>query len=441
MDYKQGLSRIKDAEIRQAVSSAIELNLLPALREIAYPGHFCINADGGQFGAENTWPGLDSLQMAGAFLLMDMVDPVLKYFDFVKASQRADGNIPFAIFPEEGVRDPEARSTCLCGMNYPDDVFSYTPPNADPEKYPTREWIGLFDHWVPENPLNTLGSICYLLTAGEIFEKTADTVWLTDQIDSIERAAKYIVSRKSDQGLIGGGGFYTELPPRMNWDGITQCYTYKGFCYLVQLYTALGNQDKAEYWQTEANSVYHAFRANYWVNDHFAAYVSPSHGPVAHHGYSDVDFAAIAFGLADSDQINILWDALKKQKDFWLGDMPTQVMTKYYNFMEWELSTPPSFDNGERSQRFFYDLAAMGRVWYLESKACMAMGDYERLFASTKLVSQSGNRYGGYWHERYHPVSSGIVVPTGPPGYCEYPAILVRTVFSNPDVFMYPEEV
>jgi len=83
MDYKKAIRRIKDEEIRQAVQSAIELNLLPALTQKAYPGHFTVNADGKQFGRENTWPGLDSWQMAGAFLLMDMVDPVIKYFDFV----------------------------------------------------------------------------------------------------------------------------------------------------------------------------------------------------------------------------------------------------------------------------------------------------------------------------------------------------------------------
>ena len=32
------------------------------------PGHFSITADGAAFGADNTWPGLDSWQMAGAYL-------------------------------------------------------------------------------------------------------------------------------------------------------------------------------------------------------------------------------------------------------------------------------------------------------------------------------------------------------------------------------------
>ena len=437
MDYRQALARIKDDGIRQAVRSAIEQNLLPALTQKAYPGHFSINADGAQYGPENTWPGLDSWQMAGAFLLMDMVEPVLGYFDFVRASQRYDGNIPFAVFPEEDVREPETRLTTYSGLNYPDDVFVFPAPEAAAEKYPSRKWIGLFTHWVPENPLNVLGAVSYLLTAGEIFEKTKDTVWLAERIGSVERAAGYILTKKSDTGLIGGCGFYTEMPPRVKWDGITQCYTYKAFGDLAQLFQALGNREKAAYWKAEADAVRRAFRAQFWCRQRFACCIHPEHGPITHHGYSDVDFAAIAFGLADPAQLRILWDTLKSQKAFWWGGMPTQPVTKNYNFMDWELSSPVAFDI---DRQLVFDVAAMGRVWYLETKACMRMGDRERILDSTGLVAESGNRYGGYWHERYHPSAGGCVVPSGPPGYCEYPSILVRTVFTNPDIFMYPED-
>ena len=60
---------IADPTIRRGVVSAIVRNLLPAAGELQYPGHFSISADGAAFGADTTWPGLDSLQMTGAYLL------------------------------------------------------------------------------------------------------------------------------------------------------------------------------------------------------------------------------------------------------------------------------------------------------------------------------------------------------------------------------------
>src|SRR6476660_1941719 len=92
--------KIKDPEIRAGVAAAIQKNILPAAVETAYPGHFQIAADGSSYGGDATWPGLDSWQMAGAYLLLGRSRLAMDYFDFVWASQRKDGNVPFAIFPE-----------------------------------------------------------------------------------------------------------------------------------------------------------------------------------------------------------------------------------------------------------------------------------------------------------------------------------------------------
>ena len=46
-----------------------------------------------------------------------------------------------------------------------------------------------------------------------------------------------------------------------------------------------------------------------------------------------------------------------------------------------------------------------------------------------------GLKDGGFWHERYHPLQVQRVDWTGPRGYGEYPAILVRAVLGNPAVF------
>jgi hypothetical protein len=60
--------RIADPEIRAGVEAAVFKNLIPAATERVYPGHFTINADGGGYGSDSTWPGLDSWQMIGPYL-------------------------------------------------------------------------------------------------------------------------------------------------------------------------------------------------------------------------------------------------------------------------------------------------------------------------------------------------------------------------------------
>ena len=118
---------IADAEIRTGVEDAILKNLLPAATEQPYPGHFTITADGGAFGTNVTWPGLDSWQMAGAYLRLGRTRLVLDYLEFVRASQRPDGNLPFAIFPG----DTRSDGKWLRGLRHPEDVFTYTPPTRD----------------------------------------------------------------------------------------------------------------------------------------------------------------------------------------------------------------------------------------------------------------------------------------------------------------------
>ena len=114
----------------------------------------------------------------------------MDYFDFVRASQRKDGNVPFAIFPEM-----KANNTCLRGLKWPDDVFTYTPPKRDglpASSQKTRKWIGLFDHWQNVgDPLSTLGPVCYILTAAEIFDALKSLEWLQggaeDQKDNCDQ--------------------------------------------------------------------------------------------------------------------------------------------------------------------------------------------------------------------------------------------------------------
>ena len=60
---------------------------------------------------------------------------------------------------------------------------------------------------------------------------------------------------------------------------------------------------------------------------------------------------------------------------------------------------------------------------------------FTRLRKSVPEVSQMGQQEGWLWHERYHASEGNTVRPGGAYGYCEYAAILVRTVVSNPAAF------
>jgi hypothetical protein len=422
------VKRIPDPVIRAGVEAAITKNLVPAASERVYPGHFTINADGGGFGADTTWPGLDSWQMTGAYLLLGRTRMVLDYFDFVRASQRRDGNIPFAIF------DGETRpGGCLRGLKYPQDVFTYQPPRREglpPSSQSTRAWIGLFEHWQTQGyPLSTLGPICYLLTAAEIFDHTRSLPWLEERLDSIEAAARHLLTRRNDLGLIGGSGFYMEAPPREDCDGVTQCYTIQAFRRLAQLLRSAHHRARASRWSTEADHLARSFRKTFWRTDHFAEYLHPRRGLVDSHGLSDVNWAAVAFGLVDGRDLRRLRTRLLSEPGFWVGGMPTQVVTKPFSYEPWESS--PSSDCGVEP---FNDIAAMGRVWYLETLALRRLKARDRLVESVRNVCQAGLPE-GFWRERYHPKPDGTVSADGSRKYCEYAAVLVRVVLGNRDLF------
>jgi len=437
LGLKKQITKINDPLIKEGVESAIKNTLKPAAVQKVYPGHFTVTADGKHFGAENTWPGLDSWEMAGAYLLFGEERLVLDYFDFVQASQRKDGNIPFAIFPAES--SPGGMDTHLRGLRYPDDVYTYKPRSHEgqPEfsDMSERKWIGLFNHWqIIANPLSVLAPICYILTAHEIANKTKSDTWLKEKLASIELAGRYLLSRKSANGFISGAGFYIECPPRNQWDGVTQCYCVEAFRNLADMNARLGRIDTAESWLREANVLADEFRNIFWQRDHFAEYIHPQHGVVDFHGLSDVNWASVAFSVATKEQIQIFWSKMIAEKLFWHGDMPTQLVSKPYAYRDWELEEPLPF---ERAYGLLYDVAAMGRVWYLDTLACIKMGEKERVRESVLKVCLMGKKHDWFWYERYHPLQVWDVFPAGPKGYCEYAAILVRVVLSNPEIFCF----
>jgi hypothetical protein len=420
---------VADPEIRDGLAAAIDKNLIPAASQRAYPGHFTVTADGAGYGSDATWPGLDSWQMAGAYLLLGKTQIALDYFDFVRASQRKDGNIPWAIF--NGATRPD--TTWLSGLKYPDGLFTYTPPKREgvpASARATREWIGMFGHWQPKaTPLSNLGSTCHVLTASEIFAHTRDDAWLRERIESVESVAKWLLSRKTPgNGLIPGSGFYTELPPRHGWDGVSQCYVVHACRATAKLHAALGNADAAKQWNKDANELTAAFLRTFWQRDHFAEYVHFERGLVDSHGLSDTNWAAIAFGLASDENVKKLWPLLDAEKSMWAGGVPTQSVAKPLSYEPWEFHEKLAFGAPPLK-----DASAMGRVWYLEVEACKRVGATKRLVESTKLVCRAAKD--GYWRERYALQRNGTILPNGAEKYCEYAAVLARTVLGNPGAF------
>jgi len=418
---------IADAEIRAGVEAAVVKNMLPAATEICFPGHFTISADGQAYGGDTTWPGLDSWQMAGAYLLLGHTRLVQDYFDFVRASQRKDGHIPFAIF--SGDTQPGGH---LRGLKQPDDVFTYKPPKrkgAPASSQETKSWIGLFRHWHPKDPLGVLGPVCYILTAAEVFDAGGSLPWLRERLPSIEASAKYLLTQRDANGLMGGAGFYVELPARYKWDGVTQCYAIHAFRELARLFGAVGETASQSIWSASADKLTDAFHSAFWRKDHFGEYIHPEHGLVDSHGLSDVNWAAVAFGVATDRKLELLWPRLLKEQGFWWGDMPTQNVSRPLTYAEWEYDEPLPVAASPLN-----DVAAMGRVWYLEAMACKRMEEKERLTESIRKVCRAAANADGYWRERYHPQPNGTVKPAGAEKYCEYAAVLVRVVFGDPKV-------
>jgi hypothetical protein len=147
------------------------------------------------------------------------------------------------------------------------------------------------------------------------------------------------------------------------------------------------------------------------------------------HGLSDVNWAAAAFGLVDDRRIKRLWPRLLAEPGFWAGDMPTQIVTKPFAYEEWESRRSP-----DCSVEPLNDVAAMGRVWYLEATACQRMKARARLVDSARKVCRAAEGT-GYWRERYHLQPDGSVSADGSLKYCEYAAVLARVVLGNREIF------
>jgi len=389
------LPEIPDQEVAAAYERAAVQNVLAAVNPKVFFGYWSVCADGQGFGYGNTYPSLDGHQMTDALLWLDQVEVVKANWDYVRSFQRPSGLLPLAIFPAAAKTKPAPGE----------------PPGAGQDNG------GLYQHWVPGNPLAALAGPTYIQNADVIYRHTLDRAWLAAQIKSVNLAADYLASLISEQGAVKGAGYYVERPTRIESDGVAQCYAVDAFRRIAALNRVLADEPAARRYDDLAERIQKTFVTRFWVKDHFAEYLHPQRGLIATHGLTDVDWAALATGIATPEQRAILWPQLRNEERFHYGGMPTGIATRPETYEPWEFSHPDR-----------HDLAAMGRVWYLEAWARAQMGDAPGLLGGLRKVSQTGRASGYFWRERYHPDGKGGATPAGAQRYCEYPANLIRIV-------------
>lgn len=391
-------------DLAEAYGAAAEKNILAALNPRVFFGYFSVCADGKGHGGNTTYPGLDWGQSAEALLWLGRKAEVLASWEYVKGFQREDGLVPFAILP--GM----ANKTVMVEGKYP---LIGTDRGA------------IFTHWFPGDPLRTLANVTFLLLADAIFAHTADRHWLTAQIPCLRLAADWLQTQITEDGLMHGGGFYMERPTRLEFDGVNQCCSAHAFTQAAALFESAGELALAGRCRHAASRLVAAFRRHFWAGDHCVEYIHPDRGPISHHGLTDVDWAAVATATASPEQIAILWPQLKDNPDFLYGGIPTGISTRPETYEKWEMQ--------DRDDR--HDLAAMGRVWYLECWARARMGDREGICRSLRRVAEIGKANGWSWRERYYSEHTGDLAKYHFNWYCEYPATLIRVVhrFLLPD--------
>lgn len=386
---------LPDREIATAYERAAVQNVLAALNPKVFPGYWSVCADGQGFGYGNTYPSLDGHQMTDALLWLGQVNVVKANWDYVRSFQRPNGLLPLAILPSmAGKKIGVGASLATVAANG-----------------------GLYEHWVPGNPLAALAGPTFVQNADVIYRHTLDRKWLVEQIQSISLAMDYLASLVTEQGTVKGAGYYLERPTRIESDGVAQCYAVDAYRRAAALNRIAGDELAARRYDQLAQRIQQAFVTRFWVKDHFAEYLHPQRGLIATHGLTDVDWAALATGTATPEQRAILWPQLKAESRFHYGGMPTGIATRPETYQPWEFSHPDRLD-----------LAAMGRVWYLEAWARAEMNDAKGLLEGLRKVSQAGQASGYFWRERYQPDGKGGAIPAGAHRYCEYPANLVRIV-------------
>jgi len=383
---------LPDADLAETYRQAAEKNVLASVNHDVFPGYWSVCADGQGFGYGNSYPSLDGLQLADALLWLGQEETVRLNWDYVRTFLRDDGTLPLAVLPGH------AGQLLANGIS--------VDPNG-----------GLYTHWVIGNPLAALAAPTFIVNTQILFEYTQDRKWLEERIEAVNLSAGQLASLTTEDGRVRGAGYYVERPTRFDSDGVSQTHAINAFEQAAAMNRLLGRYEDAERWTRQAQKIRTFFIEEFWQTDHFAEYYSPEKGFIFHHGLTDSDWGAFAFGVATPEQAAILWPRLQADKGFYYGNMPAGIATKPETYEDWEFTHPDK-----------HDLAAMGRVWYLMSQALYRQNDAEGLLAGLHAVAEAGKKNDYYWRERYHPDGQGGSVPAGPNTYCEYPANFIRVV-------------
>lgn len=387
---KNNFINVPDQLIVEAYEKAASQNVLAAVNPKVFFGYFSVCADGIGFGYGFTYPSLDGHQMSDALLWLGQMDVVKANWDYVKKYQKNNGELPIAIFPEWKGK--------LIG---PEGYQAKVDSNG-----------GLYKHWVPGNPLRSLAGVTYIQNADIIFRFSQDQRWLKANLPSVNLSADQLASLVTPKGAVGGAGYYVERPVRIEYDGVAQCHVANAFNRIATLNAIAGNRTAEKKYSTLARLVEQNFRTQFWLGNRFAEYIHPEKGKISFHGLSDVDWSAIALKTATPEQISLLWPQLKNEKKFYYKGMPTGIVTAPEKYEKWESTYG---DN--------QDLAAMGRVWYIEAWARYNMNDPKGLMETISKVCKAGKDSSYYWRERYNE-KGGF----GAEKYNEYPANLIRVV-------------
>lgn len=384
-----------EPELAEAYRQCADKSVLAALNPKVFFGYFSVCADPSQgHGSNTTFPGLDWGQSAEALLWLGRRAEVLASWDYVKTFLREDGLIPFAIIPDQ------AGKTTLMELPKMTEKFPFVVAANG----------GAYSHWFPGNPLMMLPNVTVLQMADAIFTHTRDQTWLAAQQSYLHAASDWMVRQVTPEGLVKGGGFYVERPPRLDHDGVTQCYTADA----LRLASQLTGQSS---YAAVADRITACFQKRFWAGDHCVEYIHPERGAISHHGLTDVDWAAIAMGLATPEQVKVIWPQVRDNPDFIYNGIPTGISTRPETYEDWEMMY---LDR--------HDLAAMGRVWYVEARARSVMGDQAGLLESLRRVARVGRENNWYWRERYYSERSGDLGSYRINTYCEYPANFIRIV-------------
>ncbi|HBG28943.1 MAG: hypothetical protein A2Y10_03555 [Planctomycetes bacterium GWF2_41_51] len=380
---------LPDSLLTEAYVQSARNNVMAAEKPQFYEGFFSVCVDGKYHGGNDgiTFPGLDWGQIMEALLWLGQNKKVLASWNYVKQYVRSDGKVPFVISPLDAGRGQFEKNGAL------------------------------FEHWCPGNPLRMLANVTMLQVADAICHHNLDKDWLKNESSMLQRIVNWLEAELITKDyLVEGAGFYAERPIRFAYDGIAQCYTADTFSRIAELFKWIGFDQFSDHCKKIAGKIAEAFQKHFWIGDRFAEYIHPDRGQIAFHGYTDVDWAAIATGIATPKQMKILWPNLKNNQDFYYADIPTGISTNPQSYEPWE------WEGTDRN-----DLAAMGRVWYLEAWARYRMKDSQGLIQSIHKVAEIGKKRNWYWRERfYSPLTGDVGIGYNIDTYLEYPANLIR---------------